>query len=110
MQLSYSYSLFAMNLRVDDQDILQFAEANDLVASEVAANVQPDAELLAAMQTGYGPVGAEFTAAVGEFQQAMLASGTAVAEHFAKHAEDLRAAAGRYVAGDQGSAAAIHGY
>ncbi len=98
-----------MTLRVDDQDLVEFAAANDRVAAEVAASVQPDPDLLAAMQAGYGPVGAEFTAAVGEFQQAMLASGTGVSQGYVRYAENLRAAGARYVGGDQDGAQSING-
>lgn len=101
------YSLLGMTLRVDEDDIVQFAAANDQVAGEVIAGCQPDPGLIAAMTTGYGPVGAEFTSAVAEFQEALLSSGSQLAHRYEIHAQRLRAAGARYVAGDQDGAAAI---
>lgn len=100
---------FDMALRVNEDEILQFATANDRVAGEVKAGCQPDPDLLEQMTTGYGPVGAEFTAAVAEFQTAFHQSGTALAGRYSSHAEDLRAAHGRYVRNDQDGAERVTG-
>jgi hypothetical protein len=96
-----------MALRVDDDDVLRFAEAHDEVAGEIAAATRPDPALIAAMTTGYGPVGAEFTAAVAEFQAAFHASGTALSNRYQTHAGNLRQAAAGYVSTDEGGAAGI---
>ncbi|UQX13545.1 type VII secretion target [Candidatus Mycobacterium methanotrophicum] len=98
-----------MALRVDEDGLLVFAAANDQVAGEVEAGCQPDPELIAQMVTGYGPVGAEFTAAVADFQAAFHQSGTALARRFSAHAEDIRAAHGRYVDADQSGADRVAG-
>jgi len=98
-----------MALRVDDDDLLRYAEAHDAVAGEVSAGVQPDPALIEAMTTGYGPVGAEFTSAVAEFQAAFLASGTELSERYSTHAGNLRTAAAGYVGTDESGAAGIAG-
>lgn len=100
---------FDMALRVNEDEILQFATANDRVAGEVEAGCQPDPDLLEQMTTGYGPVGAEFTAAVAEFQTAFHQSGTALAGRYSSHAQDLRDAHGRYVGADQAGAEDVAG-
>jgi hypothetical protein len=96
-----------MALRVDEDDVLRFADAHDEVAGEISAAVQPDPALIASMTTGYGAVGAEFTAAVAEFQAAFLASGTEVSGRYQSHAGNLRAAAAGYVGTDAAGAAGI---
>lgn len=96
-----------MALKVNHEDLLQFAEAHDTVAGEIAEAVRPDPSLLAEMTSGYGPVGAELTAAVGEFQAAFEASGTALANRYHSHAGNLRAAAAGYVSTDEGGAAGV---
>jgi Excreted virulence factor EspC, type VII ESX diderm len=93
-----------MALRFDHEDMLVFADAHDQVAGHVLAASQPDPELIAAMTSGYGPVGAEFTAAVAEFQSAFALSGTQLANRYQAHAENIRVAAGRYVTTDQSGA------
>jgi len=98
-----------MAVRVDPQDLVQFAQAHDQVAGEIEAGCQPDPDLIAAMTTGYGPVGAEFTAAVAEFQAAFHTSGTQVAQRYREHAADLRAAAARYEDSDASGATDVAG-
>ncbi|KRQ20592.1 MULTISPECIES: type VII secretion target [unclassified Mycobacteroides] len=98
-----------MALRVNEEELLQFAAANDRVAAEVHEACQPDPGLLAQMRDGYGPVGADFTAAVAEFQEAFHRSGSALSNRFSSHADDLRAAHGRYVGADQGGAEDVSG-
>jgi hypothetical protein len=98
-----------MAVRVNPQDLVQFAEAHDQVAGEVEAGCQPDPGLIAAMTSGYGAVGAELTAAVEEFQAALQAAGTALAGRYQEHAADLRAAAARYEDSDQSGAAGVAG-
>jgi hypothetical protein len=98
-----------MALRVNEDELFQFAEYADRVAGEVETGCQPDPGLIAQMETGYGPVGAEFTAAVAEFQTALLASGTAVARRYSTHAENLRAAGNRYISADQSGAEGVTG-
>jgi len=96
-----------MSLRVNPDDVLLFADAHDEVAGEIAAATQPDTALVAAMAAGYGPVGAEFTAAVAEFQSAFHASGAALAGRYHTHAGNLRQAAAGYVSTDEGGAAGV---
>jgi hypothetical protein len=98
-----------MSLRVNDEDVLVFADAHDAVAGEVAAAARPDPSLIPALTSGYGPVGAELTAAVEEFQAAFEASGTALSDRFRSHASNLRTAAAGYVGTDEDGAAAVHG-
>lgn len=98
-----------MAVRVDPEEIVQFAGAHEQVAAEVAAGCQPDPELIAAMTTGYGPVGAQFTEAVAEFQAAFHASGTHIAQQYQEHAANLRAAAARYVDSDAAGEAGVTG-
>ena len=52
---------------------------------------------------GYGPVGAEFTAAVAEFRAAFLV-GTQLSQRYATHAGNLRTAAAGYVGTDESGA------
>ncbi|EUA33074.1 hypothetical protein I553_3855 [Mycobacterium xenopi 4042] len=56
------------------------------------------------MTSGYGPVGAEFTGAVAEFQSAFFESGSQLSRRYQSHAEHIRQASGRYVAGDDDGA------
>lgn len=98
-----------MALRVNDSEIFEFAAANDRIAGEVAAGCQPDPDLIAQMETGYGPCGADFTAAVGEFQAALHASGQSVSQRYAAHADNLRAAGKGYVETDQSGAEGVAG-
>ncbi len=98
-----------MTLRVNDEDVLVFADAHDSVGVEIAEAARPDPSLVPAMQSGYGAVGAELTAAVAEFQVAFEASGTALSDRFRSHAGNLRAAAKGYVDTDEGGAAAVRG-
>lgn len=98
-----------MALRVNEDELLTFATANDDVAGQVESGCQPDPELIAQMEAGYGPVGAEFTAAVADFQSAFHQSGMALSRRFSAHAEDIRAAHGRYVAADRSGADGVAG-
>lgn len=96
-----------MALRVNDSEIFQFAEANDRVASEVEAGCQPDPDLIAQMEVGYGPCGADFTAAVADFQVALHASGRKLAQRYHAHSDNLRAAATAYNDVDQSGAEGV---
>lgn len=98
-----------MPLRVNAGEITNFAEANDSVAGQVEAASQPDPSLIAQMQSGFGPVGAELTAAVEAFHTALQASGTAVAQQYTGHAENLRSAATGYVNVDASGADGVSG-
>lgn len=98
-----------MPLRVNAGEITDFAEANDSVAGQVEAASRPDLNLIAQMQSGFGPVGAELTAAVEAFHTALAASGTAVAQQYTGHAENLRSAAGGYVTVDRSGADDVSG-
>ncbi|EUA65436.1 MULTISPECIES: type VII secretion target [Mycobacterium] len=96
-----------MGLRVNTDDLIRFAEAHEQVAGEVQAACQPDPALIEAMTSGYGPVGAEFTAAVAEFQSAFFESGSQLSRRYQSHAEHIRQASGRYVAGDDDGRAGV---
>ena len=96
-----------MTLRVDGGDVLRYAEAHGSAASQIRVDTQPDQSLIAAMAAGYGPVGAELTAAVAQFQTALTSSGDQVAQKHDDHADALRAAAKRYADSDHAGAEAV---
>lgn len=96
-----------MALQVNTDDLIRFAEAHDQVAGEVLTACQPDPALIEAMTSGYGPVGAEFTAAAAEFQSAFFESGSQLSQRYQTHAENIRLASGRYVSGDEGGAEGV---
>ena len=98
-----------MALRVNEDELLQFAKANEDVAGQVESDCMPDPELLSQMEAGFGPVGAEFTAAVGEFQSALQTSGTGVALRYTEHAGNIHAARRRYIDSDQSGAEGVSG-
>lgn len=98
-----------MTLRVNDEDVLVFADAHDSVAAEIAEASRPDPALVPALTAGYGPVGSELTAAVAEFQAAFEASGAALSDRFRSHAENLRTAVAGNVRADEDGAAGVSG-
>lgn len=96
-----------MALSVDPDEVKAYALAHDSLGAQVRADSQPDAGLLAAMEVGYGAVGAEFTAAFAQFQVALQASGEHLAQRYGGHAEDLTNAADGYTARDRDGAQAV---
>ncbi|MGW0162080.1 type VII secretion target [Mycobacterium sp. NPDC003323] len=93
-----------MALEVDTHAVDTYAESCRTVGAEVQADCQVDPSVVAAMESGYGPVGAAFTAAFGEFQTALQAAGAHVASRYERHADDLRDASQRYTTSDQDGA------
>lgn len=96
-----------MALSVDPDEVKAYALAHDSLGAQVRADSQPDAGLLAAMEAGYGAVGAEFTAAFAQFQVALQASGEHLAQRYGGHAEDLTNTADGYTARDRDGAQAV---
>jgi Excreted virulence factor EspC, type VII ESX diderm len=93
-----------MTLRVNPQDLVHLAQAHHQVAGEVQTASKPDPGLDSSMTSGYGPVGAEFAAAVGEFQTAFFESGSQLSRHYQSHGSNILSAGQEYVKSDEGGA------
>jgi hypothetical protein len=89
-----------MTLRVNPEELPPLARGHQQVAAEVQAASKPDPTLGPSMASGYGPVGAEFAEAVGEFQAAFFASGSQLSEHYESHAGNIVNAGLGYVKAD----------
>ena len=93
-----------MTLRVNPEELVRFAQRHHEVAGEVQTASKPDPGLDASMTSGYGAVGAAFTAAVGEFQVAYSESGSQLSRRYQSHASNILSAGQGYVKADEGGA------